>query len=94
MTTSSNPVESPTSTPATRSRAIPLGIGAGVLALLAIGGLLIVHAESATNKVALSADGSGMRVNGGLAAGTRVVIAGIHSLKLGQQVRIEEDATP
>ena len=45
-------------------------------------------------KVALSADGSGMRVNGGLAAGTRVVTAGIHSLKQGQQVRIEEDATP
>ena len=46
------------------------------------------------HKVALSADGSGMRVNGGLAAGTRVVTAGIHSLKQGQQVRIEEDATP
>ncbi len=45
-------------------------------------------------KVALSADGSGMRVNGGLAAGTRIVTAGIHSLKQGQQVRIEEDATP
>jgi len=45
-------------------------------------------------KVALSADGSGMRVNGGLAAGTRIVTAGIHSLQQGQQVRIEEDATP
>ena len=42
-------------------------------------------------KVALSADGSGMRVNAGLAAGTRIVTAGIHSLKQGQQVRIEED---
>jgi hypothetical protein len=42
-------------------------------------------------KVALSADGS---VNGGLAAGTRIVTAGIHSLTQGQQVRIEEDATP
>ena len=45
-------------------------------------------------KIALSADGSGMRVNGGLAAGTRIMTAGIHSLKQGQQVRIEEDATP
>jgi membrane fusion protein, multidrug efflux system len=45
-------------------------------------------------KVALSADGSGMRVNGGLSAGTRVVTAGIHSLKQGQQVRIEEETTP
>ena len=38
-------------------------------------------------KVALSADASGMRVNSGLAAGTRIVTAGIHSLKQGQQVR-------
>ena len=45
-------------------------------------------------KVALSAEGSGMRVDAGLAAGTRIVTAGIHSLKQGQQVRIEEDATP
>ncbi len=45
-------------------------------------------------KVALSADASGMRVNSGLAAGTRIVTAGIHSLKQGQQVRIEEDAAP
>jgi membrane fusion protein, multidrug efflux system len=45
-------------------------------------------------KVALSVDGSGMRVNAGLAAGTRVVTAGVHSLKQGQQVRIEEEATP
>ena len=45
-------------------------------------------------KVELSADGSGIRVNGGLAAGTRIVTAGIHSLKQGQQVRIEQDATP
>ncbi len=45
-------------------------------------------------KVALSAEGNGMRVDAGLAAGTRIVTAGIHSLKQGQQVRIEEDATP
>ena len=48
----------------------------------------------ALRKVALSAEGSGMRVDAGLAAGTRIVTAGIHSLKQGQQVRIEEDATP
>jgi RND family efflux transporter MFP subunit len=46
-------------------------------------------------KVALSAaDGSAIRVNDGLAAGARVVTAGIHSLKPGQQVRIEQEQTP
>ena len=45
-------------------------------------------------KVALSADAGGMRVDDGLAAGTRVVTAGIHSLTQGQQVRIEGDSTP
>ena len=45
-------------------------------------------------KVALFADGNGMRVNTGLTAGTRIVTAGIHSLKQEQQVRIEEDTTP
>ena len=45
-------------------------------------------------KVALSAEGSGIRVDAGLGAGTRIVTAGIHSLKQGQQVRIAEDATP
>ena len=44
-------------------------------------------------KVALSADANDMRVDAGLAAGTRIVTAGIHSLKQGKQVPIEEDAT-
>ena len=34
------------------------------------------------------------RVTGGLTVGERIVTAGIHSLKQGQQVRIEQDATP
>jgi multidrug efflux pump subunit AcrA (membrane-fusion protein) len=45
-------------------------------------------------KVDLSEDDGGIRVIGGLTAGTRIVTAGIHSLKQRQQVRIEQDATP
>jgi RND family efflux transporter MFP subunit len=45
-------------------------------------------------KVLLSRDGGDVRVTGGLAAGTRVVTAGIHTLTPGQHVRIEQDATP
>jgi RND family efflux transporter MFP subunit len=45
-------------------------------------------------KLDLTQDEGGFRVTGGLAAGTRVVTAGIHSLKQGQQVRIEPEATP
>ena len=40
------------------------------------------------HKVDLSEDEGGIRVTGGLAAGTRIVTAGIHSLEQGQQVRI------
>jgi RND family efflux transporter MFP subunit len=40
------------------------------------------------------AEQAGTRVTGGLAAGTRVVTAGIHSLKPGQHVRIEQDQEP
>lgn len=36
----------------------------------------------------------GLRVNSGVSAGARIVIAGIHSLKPGQLVRIEQDSTP
>jgi RND family efflux transporter MFP subunit len=55
--------------------------------------------DAATNtvslrKVDLSEGETGFRVTGGLASGTRIVTAGIHSLKPGQQVRIEQDATP
>ncbi|SFP55564.1 RND family efflux transporter, MFP subunit [Bradyrhizobium sp. Ghvi] len=40
------------------------------------------------------AEPAGIRVIGGLAAGTRIVTAGIHSLKPGQHVRIEQDQEP
>jgi RND family efflux transporter MFP subunit len=55
--------------------------------------------DAATNtvslrKVDLSEDETGFRVTGGLSRGARIVTAGIHSLKPGQQVRIEQDATP
>jgi membrane fusion protein, multidrug efflux system len=46
------------------------------------------------HKVDLSEDEQGVQLTGGLAPGTRVVTAGIHSLKPGQQVRIEQDSTP
>ncbi len=46
------------------------------------------------HKVDLVVDGPGARVSGGVAAGARIVTAGIHSLKSGQKVRIEQDATP
>lgn len=45
-------------------------------------------------KVDVAADPTGLRVVGGLAPGVRVVTAGIHSLKQGQQVRIEQDQKP
>jgi RND family efflux transporter MFP subunit len=45
-------------------------------------------------KVQLSREGGDIRVIGGLAAGTRVATAGIHTLTPGQHVRIEQDATP
>jgi membrane fusion protein, multidrug efflux system len=45
-------------------------------------------------KVDLSEDETGFRVTGGLTAGARIATAGIHSLKQGQRVRIEQDATP
>ncbi len=46
------------------------------------------------HKVDLTQDESGFRVIDGLKAGTRVVTAGIHSLKEGQKVRTEKDSTP
>jgi hypothetical protein len=46
------------------------------------------------HKVDLAGDPAGARVTGGLAPGARIVTAGIHSLKQGQQVRIEQDQTP
>jgi membrane fusion protein, multidrug efflux system len=44
-------------------------------------------------RVNLSKDERGIRLTGGLAAGARIVTAGIHSLKQGQQVRIDQDVT-
>jgi RND family efflux transporter MFP subunit len=46
------------------------------------------------HKIETVPDERGIRVTGGLSAGARVVTAGIHSLKEGQQVRIEQEATP
>jgi RND family efflux transporter MFP subunit len=43
-------------------------------------------------KIDLSRDEGGIRVTGGLDAGARIVIAGVHSLKQGQQVRIDQEA--
>jgi RND family efflux transporter MFP subunit len=43
-------------------------------------------------KVDLAAGGADVWAIGGLAAGTRIVTAGINSLKQGQKVRIEQDA--
>jgi RND family efflux transporter MFP subunit len=57
----------------------------------------VIDAPTSTvslRKVALSEDEGGIRLTGGLTAGARIVIAGIHSLKQGQQVRIEQDSTP
>jgi membrane fusion protein, multidrug efflux system len=45
-------------------------------------------------KVSLAADQGGMRVTDGLAAGTRIATAGIHSLNDGQHVRIDQDPAP
>lgn len=46
------------------------------------------------HKIEIAPDEEGIRVTGGLSAGARVVTAGIHSLKEGQQVRIGQEATP
>ena len=57
----------------------------------------VIDAPTSTvslHKVDLSEDEGGIRVTGGLSVGARIVTAGIHSLKQGQQVRIEQDTTP
>jgi membrane fusion protein, multidrug efflux system len=46
------------------------------------------------HRVDLSEEEGGIRVTGGLPAGARIATAGIHSLKQGQQVRIEQDTKP
>jgi RND family efflux transporter MFP subunit len=45
-------------------------------------------------KVDVFRDEGGIQVTAGLEARTRIVTAGIHSLKQGQQVRIDQDFTP
>ncbi|MBV8701259.1 MAG: efflux RND transporter periplasmic adaptor subunit [Bradyrhizobium sp.] len=57
----------------------------------------VIDAPASTislRKVDLSEEEGGIRVINGLTAGSRIVTAGIHSLKQGQQVRIEQDTTP
>jgi hypothetical protein len=57
----------------------------------------VIDAPTSTvslRKVGLSADEGGILLTGGLTVGARIVTAGIHSLKQGQQVRIEQDSTP
>ncbi|SFL44532.1 RND family efflux transporter, MFP subunit [Bradyrhizobium sp. NFR13] len=46
------------------------------------------------HKVDLAGDPAGTPVASGLYPGARIVIAGVHSLKQGQQVRIEQDRKP
>lgn len=45
-------------------------------------------------KVDLAVDPAGARIISGLDSGARIVTAGIHSLKQGQKVRIEQDQQP
>ncbi len=45
-------------------------------------------------KIDLARDEVGLRVTGGLAAGARIVIAGVHSLEPGQKVRVEQGSAP
>jgi len=69
-------------------------------ALLKQGGenfVWVVDARTSTvslHKVELSEDETGIRLLAGVGAGARIVTAGIHSLKPGQQVRIAQDVTP
>nr|CUT16576.1 Probable CoZnCd efflux system membrane fusion protein CDS [Bradyrhizobium sp.] len=81
-------------------RAQPRALHVPASALLAKEGANFVWVVDQTantaslQKVDVVADPAGLRVIGGLASGTRVVTAGIHSLKQGQQVRIEQDQKP
>jgi RND family efflux transporter MFP subunit len=45
-------------------------------------------------KVDVAAEPAGSRITSGLAPGERIVMAGVHSLKQGQKVRIEQDERP
>lgn len=50
-----------------------------------------VHAQQVTVS---AASGDKARVTSGLAAGTRLVTAGVHSLSEGQKIRLEQDVQP
>ena len=53
------------------------------------------HASTVSlHKVDLANGQGAMRVMAGLTPGARIVTAGIHSLKPGQHVRIEQDSKP
>jgi RND family efflux transporter MFP subunit len=57
----------------------------------------VIDAPTSTvslHRVDVAEDEAGIRITGGVGAGAQIVTAGIHSLKPGQQVRIEQDATP
>ena len=57
--------------------------------------VLDAHAGTVSlRKIEVSEDANGIRVIRGLDAGTRIVTAGVHSLKQGQHVRIDKDQTP
>ena len=58
------------------------------------GSSTIPRARSRCKRSTSREDERGIRVTGGLTAGARIATAGIDSLKQGQQVRIEQDATP
>ncbi|MGY4430535.1 RND family efflux transporter MFP subunit [Bradyrhizobium sp. F1.13.1] len=82
------------------ARAQPRALHVPASALLAKEGANFVWVVDQTantaslQKVDVVADPAGLRVIGGLASGARVVTAGIHGLKQGQQVRIEQDQKP
>lgn len=56
---------------------------------------IVDHSTSTVSlhKIELARDEMGIGVPGGVGAGARVVTAGVHSLKEGQQVRIEQETT-
>jgi RND family efflux transporter MFP subunit len=57
----------------------------------------VVDPSSSTvsqREVGLAEDAGAFRVTDGLAEGARIITAGIHSLKQGQQVRIDQDDRP
>jgi len=64
------------------------------MARISSGSSISLRTPCRCNQVDLAGDPAGARVAGGLAHGARIVTAGIHSLKQGQQVRTEQDQKP